>query len=340
AETTGTRNIEILANRENYTSQTILIALRISQIPTLLNGERNPFSKDWKVWVKDNEYYDFTYIDAQTGEKLNESYDYSYEVWVGDDKIEDGDLILNKDGTYTLDFDTETRTVGFYRIQTELQQLNYEDQDLEIRLEIMLRTFDADLDATNYEDDVATVVKGEDIELEITLWDETRGIDLEGATVILDIGGKKYKFDEEGGGKYTLTYETDDIEAFFTSVTMTGEIIIKREDFVEDEIEITFVITMEEIYSGMPTFYFIMIISSISGVASALIGYRVIQQARIPRFVKKIRAVKKAIKSKSSIPSISITSKNKMFLKELGKEWRDLGISLRSILGVEEKKSP
>ncbi|MFW9879155.1 MAG: hypothetical protein ACFFG0_39250, partial [Candidatus Thorarchaeota archaeon] len=102
----------------------------------------------------------------------------------------------------------------------------------------------------------------------------------------------------------------------------------------------TLVVTMEEIYPGMPTFYFIMIVSSISAVAGALIGYRVIQQARIPKFVKKVRTVKKAIRSKSSVPSISITSKNKMFLKELGKEWSDLGISLRSILGVEEKKSP
>ena len=114
----------------------------------------------------------------------------------------------------------------------------------------------------------------------------------------------------------------------------------KELDFADDEIEITIVITMEEIFDGMPTFYFIMIVSSISAVVGALVGYRVIQQARIPKFVKKVRSVKKAIKSKSSAPSISIPTKNKMFMKELGKEWSDLGISLRDVLGIEEKKAP
>ncbi len=42
----------------------------------------------------------------------------------------------------------------------------------------------------------------------------------------------------------------------------------------------------------------------------------------------------------SSISSISIPTKNKMFLKELGKEWSELGISLKDILGIKETKSP
>ncbi|MFX1394456.1 MAG: hypothetical protein ACFFAH_12895 [Promethearchaeota archaeon] len=336
----GFRTIEITAYLENYTIQVFDFLVDIAPKRALLNGQSNPRSRDWKVWVKDARYYPFTYTDAKTGEKLDEALRYSWEWFIEDDLIEDGYLKQNADGTYTLDFDTETRKVGSYDLEVKLEQLHYQLKDIDINLEIMLRTFDSDLDATNYEDDVATVVQGDNIELEITLWDESREQDLIGATVTLDIGGKEYEFDDEGDGTYTLTYETDDIEAFFTSVTMTGDITIEKEDFVSEEIEITFVITMEEIYPGMPTFYFIMIVSSICGVVGSLIGYRVIQQARIPKFVKKIRAVKKAIKSRGSIPSISITSKNKIFLKELGKEWKDLGISLRSLLGIEEKKSP
>ena len=34
----------------------------------MLNGENNPLSKDWSVWVKDAENYNFIYTDTDTGE--------------------------------------------------------------------------------------------------------------------------------------------------------------------------------------------------------------------------------------------------------------------------------
>ena len=339
APSAGIREIEITCLLENYSLQVFDINIDIDPRPTLLNGKSNPLSVDWKIWVKDAEFYTFIYTDANTGDKLDNAFDYSYEWYVGGVKVDDGDLIKNADDTYTLDFDTETRAVGDYIIKVELEQENYEDQDLEIRLEIMLRTFDVDVDANNYEDDQVTVVHGKKIKLEVTLIDESRGIPLVGATVKLDIGGKKYEFDDDGNGDYTLTYETDDLDAFFTSKTMTGEITIKKVDFVSDEIDITFVITMEEIFDGMPTFYFIMIVSAISAVVCSLVGYRVIQQARIPKHVKKIRLIKKKIKARDSIPSISILTKEQMIMKQFGGAWKDLDLALEDTLGIKEVKS-
>ena len=98
-------------------------------------------------------------------------------------------------------------------------------------------------------------------------------------------------------------------------------------------------ITLEEVFDGMPTFYFIMILSTISAVVGSLVGYRIIQQARIPKFVKKIRAVKKSIKSRSSVPLISIPTKNDMILKEFNKEWSEIDLSLSNTLKIEAKKT-
>ncbi|MFX0186335.1 MAG: hypothetical protein ACFE8A_01225 [Candidatus Hodarchaeota archaeon] len=352
ALSTGIKLMTVTATLENYSMAQITAYIYVLERATFLSldGGANQtgliYSSE-KVWIKDDRLFTFDYRDSDKGNRIGDV-DLAEYTWqettlggvpiAGSNGV--GALTENADNSYTLDFNTGGRKVGFYYLYVTINEENYETRTALINLEIRLRTFDSDLDANNYEDDQVTVVHGEKIELEITLVDESRGIPLDGAVIELDIGGKKYDFERERNGVYTLTYETDDIEAFFTSKTMTGEITIEKEDFVSDEIEITFVITMEEIFDGMPTFYFIMIVSSISAVVGALVGYRVIQQARIPKFVKKVRTVKKAIKSKSSVPSISIPSKNKMFMKELGKEWSDLGISLRDVLGIEEKKVP
>jgi hypothetical protein len=348
AGSVGLESIIITAYKENYTIQeNILISLRILERPTYINNNTGFYYFTQGIWIKDVYNFTFEYRDIFKDERISDLDIYEY-TWQKTDAVGnpiigqsgDGGLVENGDNMYILDFDTEKKTVGNYLLYVSLHKDNYELRTAIINFIVNIRLFDAELEADpDEDDDQITVVHGNDVDIEITLWDETRNVPLTGASVVLDIGGKEYDFDEESAGVYTLTFETDDLEAFFTSKTLTGEITIEKVDFADDEIEITIVVTMEEIFEGMPTFYFIMIVSSISAVVGALVGYRVIQQARIPKFVKKVRSVKKAIKSKSSVPSISIPTKNKMFMKELGKEWGDLGISLRSILGIEEKKS-
>ena len=98
---------------------------------------------------------------------------------------------------------------------------------------------------------------------------------------------------------------------------------------------------MEEIIEGVPAFYFIMVVAAIGAVVGALTGYRVIQIARIPKFVKKTRKMKKAIKSKSSISDSLLTaSKEETILKIFGGDWDDVGVSLKDALGIKVKKGP
>ena len=179
------------------------------------------------------------------------------------------------------------------------------------------------------------------VKLEIELLDETRGnIPLTGAKVVLDIGGEEYEFDEDDPGIYTYTFDTEEFEAFFTSQTLTGEISIKKVNFTSEEIDITIVVEMEEISEGVPTFYFIMVVAAITAVVGSLVSYRIIQQARIPKHVKRLREVKKKIKARDSIPkSLLVPSKEEFIVKQLGEAYSILGVSLEEILGIKDKKS-
>ena len=171
--------------------------------------------------------------------------------------------------------------------------------------------------------------------------DETRGnITLTGAKVVLDIGGEEYEFDEDDPGIYTYTFDTEEFEAFFTSQTLTGEIIIKKANFTKEEIDITIVVEMEEISEGVPTFYFIMVVAAITAVVGSLVSYRIIQQARIPKHVKRLREVKKKIKARDSIPkSLLVPSKEEFIVKQLGEAYNILGVSLEETLGIKDNKS-
>ncbi len=97
---------------------------------------------------------------------------------------------------------------------------------------------------------------------------------------------------------------------------------------------------MEEISEGVPTFYFIMVVAAISAVVGSLVSYRIIQQARIPKHVKRLREVKKKIKARDSIPkSLLVPSKEEFIVKQLGDAYSTLGVSLKEILGIKDIKS-
>ncbi|TFG06804.1 MAG: hypothetical protein EU539_06670 [Promethearchaeota archaeon] len=343
--------VTITAALENHTEQIVISYLDVLNRKTSLNGKTDIAYMSKKVWVEQADYFNFTYKDITNGaDCIIGNLDMAIYTWQELDGLgnpisgNDGNgiLIQNEDGTYTLDFETEIRSVGFYSLYITMQKENYELRAAIINLEIMLREFDADLDAPRLKDDQVSVVKGKEIELELELTDLTRGdIPLEGAEVVLEIGDDEYEFDDEGDGKYTLTFKTKNIEAFFTANTLSGQIIIKMANFTTDEIDLTIIVEMEEIYEGMPTFYFIMLVASIAGIIGSLVSYRVIQQARIPGYVKKLRKVKSTIKAGKSITeSYSIPSMERMLVKEFGKEWQKIGFSLEDILGTKAGKSP
>jgi hypothetical protein len=299
------------------------------------------------IWVQDTHYYTFTYRDANTlniiGDLNIKTYSW-YELDEFGDRIPGnqgtGTLIQNLNKTYYVDFDTELKDVGFYFLHIALQKNNYEPRFAYINLQIKLREFDVSITGLGSNNQI-TVDKGDNIEITINLIDLTRGdINLEGAQVTLNINGVDIPFSNSTPGVYTGIFRTNNIDTFIASKTFVGKFTIEMANFTKQEISITVVVKMEEIFPGMPTFYFILITASVIGVVGSIVGYRVIQRARIPKHVKKIRKIKGTIKSKKKIAeSISIPSKEEMIAKLFGDDWKELGLSINETLGIKDLKS-
>jgi len=240
---------------------------------------------------------------------------------------------------FILDFDTETRGPGKYEINVILAKDNYTTQTATIILTIINRDIEYELSSIFYKKQV-NIVKGEDVKIEVELTDPTQGgIKISGAKVVLKIGGKEYDLDEDDPGVYSYTFSTENIDAFYTSNTLTGTIEIDKYGYNSEEIDITVVVEMEEIVEGVPTFYFIMITGAIAAVVGSLVSYRYIQIAKIPTFVKKARKIKKTIKSKDQISeSLLYPSKEEFMVKELEEKYNNIGVSISELLGVKPKK--
>jgi hypothetical protein len=149
---------------------------------------------------------------------------------------------------------------------------------------------------------------------------------------------KPYIFTNNGDGTYSVVI-SDLPEAFFLSVPIHGSITILLANYESEEVDLTINVGMVEIFPGFPMFYFLMIVIGVAAVVGSLVGYRVIQQAKIPKFVKKTRAMKKEIKGRKSISeSLLYPSKEEYIVKKFGDKWDVLGLSLESILGLENKK--
>ena len=330
-------NVRFTLSKANYDSGTEDVELNVLKRLTLINGQSGFYSFTSNIYVKDAVNFTFSYLDQRRGTNITDL-DIKIFEWKLGSQTGQGELIPYKN-EFILDFDTELRNIGAYTIVVTLEKNNYESRVAIISLIISERTIDYDLGSI-FEDKIARVVKGKKITLSIELTDPTKGDNpLTGAKVVLEIGDDKLKFDEVEDGVYELEFDTEDYEAFFTSNTITGTIKISKADYESEEVDITIVVEMEEIVEGVPVFYFIMIVGAIAAVVGSLATYRLIQIARIPKFVKKARAMKKAIKGKKEIPESSLTkSKEELIFNEFGDEWEEIGLSLKYVLGINGKK--
>ncbi|MFX1364868.1 MAG: hypothetical protein ACFFCE_07470 [Promethearchaeota archaeon] len=349
AEVWGTKSIEIIAKNENHTSQTLYTSLNINERITTLNGETDLVYINSKVWVEDPNPFEFFYQDeiteAYIGNLTTATYTWE-ELYANGTRIPgihgSGTLFQNNNNTLILDFKTEIRSVGYYYLYVTLQKQNYKAKSALINLEIMLRNFEPTIESLQLgSNNQIQIEHGTDVDFEISLWDTTRDIELEGATIKFAFRGVNHTFDpsDTTAGLYTLTLITSNIDTFLSERTFVGKIYIEADNFTRQEITVTITVNMEEIFPGMPSFYFILITASIIGILGSLVAYRVIQQARIPKHVKKIRKVKGLIKSKKKITEIiSVPSKAEMIAKLFGDDWKQIDLSIEKSLGIEELK--
>ena len=346
----GTYQLRINTEKENYSSfQNYRFDVTIINRPTTLNGDESLHLISKTIWVREDYKFIFEYEDIFNAPHVKlTDLDQAYYQWY---KISNGsilgvisdviDLIEGPNSTHILDFDTASRDVGDYALFVTVQKNNYDVRTALIDLTVKKRIISWDLTATNLVQSEIRVDQGESIVIEFTLTDlaESAGEQaITGATVLLILGSEEYELEEGVDGTYTYTFTTSSIDTFFAAKVLTGEFTIKMEDYISKSIPITIVVDMTEIFPGVPMFYFLMIVGSIVAVAGSLVAYRVIQQRRIPTFVKKARSMKKNIKGKKTISdSLLYPSKEQFIVKKFGDKWAKLGLSLGEILGIKGK---
>jgi len=341
----GYYTVRFEINNENYNLAVKDLDFFVMKRLTFVNGEATIAKLVEFMYVKDSINFTFLYTDALTGVRITDlkTQNYMWEKYDINGNVTangEGTLIQTFDDSLVLDFDSEIRTVGDYLLIITLEKDNYEYKNAIIRLAINKRELDYSLGDVfkNYQ---TSVVHGKIVQIEINLTDPTRGgIPLLNASVLLTIGGIEYKFTELANGTYMLEFSTRNVKAFFSSKTIRGIINISREDYFSEEFFITIVVKMEEIFPGMPTFYFLIIIFSILGILGSIIGYRVYKYATIPTFVKNVREMKKLIKKEEDISKSLLYSSKEVFIGERVRDkWSSIGLSLEEILGFEMKKS-
>jgi hypothetical protein len=339
-----TYTVRFLIAKNHYISTTKDLILDVLNRPTLLNGSTEFFRKLEAIYVNDAVNFTLLYTDEIRGTKIT-NLKTQYYIWESYDQAGNvnstgqGSIFSTIDNNYIVDFDTETRTVGEYLLIVILDKVNYEYKNAMILLTIKKRDFNYVLNE-NLQDKQTNIVQGKSVPIELTLTDPTQGgIYVINATIDLMISDTPYEFLYEGNGTYTLSFPTNNIDAFFTSKTLIGTIRITKEDYNPLEVSITIVVEMEELIPGIPTFYFLLIVSSVVALVGSIAGYRIYQNATIPSFVKKVRAMKKSIKGDKTIADSLIYRDKEVFIGEIIKsDWNKLGLSLEEIFGITLEK--
>ncbi|MHA2281741.1 MAG: LamG-like jellyroll fold domain-containing protein [Promethearchaeota archaeon] len=341
----GFYTIKLEVTKENYITSSKDFDFIVMNRLTLINGDSKIYRKLEFIYIRDAINFTFLYTDELTGSLITDLATHSF-IWEKYDiqgNVTDngaGTLIQDGDGSLVLDFDSETKAVGDYLLIVNLEKENYDYKNAMILLTIQTRFLSYSL-SNNFQDNQLSIVQGRNVLIQVNLTDPTQGgIPLLNASITLNINGNDYNFTEYVNGTYSFSLRTYDVNTFFSSKTLTGIINITREDYFSEVFFITIVVEMEEIFPGMPTFYFLIIIIAIITVVGSIVGYRVIKNARIPTFVKNVREIKKEIKHGKDISDSYLYQNKEVFVGEIVKDkWSNIGLSMGDILALEIKKS-
>ncbi|KKN45819.1 hypothetical protein LCGC14_0679240 [marine sediment metagenome] len=330
--------------KDHYVSASKDLKLIVLNRLTLINGETTLYRSLENIYINDAINFTFFYTDAITGENIT-NIKISLFIWEKYDTkgnvIDSGQGTLNvkADNSYILDLTTENKTTGEYLLIATLEKDNYEYKNAMILLTINKREVDYIL-GNNFRNKQSSAVQGNFIPIIISLTDPTKGdIPLINATIFLTIGGVEYEIEGLGDGTYRFDYQTSNINAFFTSTTLRGVINISKEDYISEEFSIIIVVEMQEIFPGIPAFYFLLIISAVIAFTASIVGYRVYKYAKVPTFVKRVRAMKKAIEGDNSISeSLLYRTKNAFIAERVKDKWKYIELSLENVLGIKSIK--
>ena len=339
---TGLYKFYFSAELENHTKiDNFLVNIFVLERPTLLNTSSSVMYVTQNIYVQETYNFTFEFIDFLTSNLIESADEMSFTLQKFDDngvpisgESISGTLFETSNHRYVLDLNTETLAYGEYSVIVTLNKENYDFKVAIVSLTINKRVF-AELLSI---DTITEIDSGGRLTFTVTLTDpNNNSVPVIGATLYFTIQSNNESLTDNGDGTYSL--DLDPIaEPFFLPETISGSLTIEKANFETREISIIITVKMTEIF-GFPMFYFLMIVGAIIAVVGSLVAYRMIQQARIPTFVKKVREMSKNIKGRKSISdSLLYPSKEEFIVKKLGDRWEVLGLSLDDILGLDTKR--
>jgi len=343
ASEVGAYTITFLATKTNYSGGVPISAFIINVVnrPTMLDASDTVLYISQNKYVQEAHNFTFEFIDFLTSNLIESADEMSFILQKLDSNGDPipgesitGTLIETISHRYVLDLNTETLDNGEYSIVVTLNKDNYDFRVAIVSLTINKRVFTELLSIAT----LTEIESGGSLEFTVTLTDlNNNSVPIIGATLYFTIQGTRHDLTDNGDGTYSLNIASI-ADPFFLPEPYSGSLSIVKANFTTKEISITVNVKVIEIFPGFPMFWFIMIVGAIVAVVGSLVAYRTIQQAKIPTFVKKVRAMSKNIKGRKSISdSLLYPSKNELIAKKFGDRWEVLGLSLDDILGLDTK---
>ena len=341
----GAYSINFLAIKQNYSigSPSPNFIIYVIERPTCLNSnEEVLYLSPPTLYMKDGVNFTFEYIDILNSQNVGNAEEKNFILQKLDEfgvPIPDGSifgsLLETTDHRYILDLNTEKLNDGEYSVIISIKKKNYSLKISIISLTISKREFMFQSSVGDF----LRIDSGGDLKFHITLTDpHNNSVPIIGANLYILLKGERYNFTEIGNGTYSISILNIDT-SFFTSKTFVIVGHIEKTNFNPKTFSITLVIEMDEIFLGIPTFYFILVSSLILIFIGSIVGYRIYKNATIPSFVKKVRLMKKAIEGKKKISDSLIYRDKEVFVGErINHKWEKVGLSVESIFGIKLEK--
>ncbi|GAH15338.1 unnamed protein product, partial [marine sediment metagenome] len=112
-------------------------------------------------------------------------------------------------------------------------------------------------------DDVVKIASGGALSFQVTLIDvNNNSVPIIGADVYIIIKDVRYNFMDNGDGNYSIHIGAI-ANTFFAPETIVASLYIEKANFTTESLSITAVVAIDEIFPGIPTFYFLLILFTI-----------------------------------------------------------------------------
>lgn len=271
--------ILIYLYKEGYNPKNAIIDLQIVERPILINGMDSLPIFNYNLFEGEEKNFTYKIKDKITGNDLMnlDVNNYTWEQYDNNDDLinsGEGTLGLNSNNSYVLNFNTKFRETGIYLITVIFIKENYTSASFINKLTINKKEILYHLNG-DFQANKIYVKKENFATMLIYIFEASNGtIYIPNASVTLVLNTQIYFFEEIEEGVYRLEFQTNQFNTFFEEKRFFGQIKIVKEGFKTQSIEIEITIGMEEIFPGMPLFYFLNILISSIIILLGLFLYR------------------------------------------------------------------